>query len=161
MAALTAAANVSLVGSGIKVCGPAHQADTFYGGAILVALNVGTTGKVSCVPTSGTNERFLGISTKTQVAGAADVLIEYWVSGVFLFPAIASVAATDLGEFLVIDKSGTATDNPADLVASGDITPATGDAVIGRIVGRDGSGNLYVDIAVGGTLMTVTTLALF
>lgn len=161
MAALAAQANVALVGgAATKIVGPAHQADTFYAGALLVALNVGTTGKVSCVPTSGTNERFLGICAKTQVIAAADDPVEYYRGGVWLFPAIASIAATDIGTYLVMDKSGTITDNPADAVAAVDITPATGDIVVGQIVGRDGSGNLYVDISLGGANLTVTTLAL-
>lgn len=161
MAALAQDANVCQVGGGgVKVVGPAHQADTFYAGALLFALNIGTTGKVSCVPTSGTAERFLGICSKRQVTTAADQLVEYFVSGIFLFPAIGTIAATDIGSYLTADKSGTISDNPADLVSSLDITAATGDCVIGRIVGMDGSSNLYVDIGVGGMNLTVTTLAL-
>jgi hypothetical protein len=160
MAALTQDANACQVGGGgVKVVGPAHQADTFYAGALLFALNVHTTGKVSCVPTSGTAERFLGICSKRQVTTAADQLVEYFVGGVFLFPAIASIDATEIGSFLVADKSGTISDNPADLVAAGDITPLTGDCVIGRIVGLDGSSNIYVDLNVAGLIITSTTLA--
>lgn len=161
MAALTRNALISRMGGGTKVVGPAHQADIFYGGAMLFALNVGTTGKVSCVPTSGINERFLGICSKKQTTLAADELVEYYVGGTWLFPAIASVGAADIGHFLVCDKSGTPSDNPADLVSAVDITAATGDAVIGRVVGMDASSNLVVDCSMGGTLLTVTTLALF
>jgi hypothetical protein len=160
MAVLAADANISLLGGGVKVMGPAHQADIFYAGAILVALNVGTTGKVSCVPTSGTNERVLGLCSKKQTTTAADQLVEYYIGGVWLFPAIASVAATDIGHFLVIDKSGTVSDNFADLVSQVDITPATGDAVVGRVVGMDASSNLIVDMSWAGSFLTVTTLAL-
>ena len=161
MAVLAVDANVSLVGGGTKVSGPAHQADIFYAGAILFALNVGTTGKISCVPTSGVNERFIGICSKKQTTTAADQLVEYYVGGIFLFPTIAAIASTDIGSWLVCDKSGTASDNPADLVFAGDITPVTGDAVIGRIVGMDGSSNIYVDTDQGGgALLTVTSLAL-
>lgn len=159
MAALAAQANIFQVGGGgVKTYGPAHQADTFYGGALLFALDVHTTGKVSCVPTSGVTEKFLGICSKTQVIAAADDPVEFFSGGVWSFPAIATVAALEIGGWLVADKSGTISDNPADLVAVGDITPATGDCVIGQIVGRDSAGRIHVALAVGLNL-TVTTLA--
>ena len=160
MAVLAVDAQVHHMGGGVKVTGPAHQADTFYGGAILFALAVGTTGKVSCVPTSGTSERVLGICSKKQIITAADQPVEYHRGGVFLFPAVASIAATDIGSFLVADKSGTISDNPLDLVSSVDITPVTGDCVVGQIIGMDASSNLIVDCSLMGLNLTVTTLAL-
>jgi len=161
MAVLSADANVSLVGGNpAKISGPAAIADTYWGGAILVALNVHTTGCVSCVPTSGTAERILGICSKKQIIAAQYDLVEYYVGGIWLIPAIATIDKTEIGSYLVIDKSGTPTDNVADLLGSGDITPASGDAIFGRIVGLDAASNIYVDCNLMGAVMTVTTLAL-
>ena len=151
--------NISMVGGGIKINGPAHQADTFFNGALLFALNIGTGGKVSCVPTNTAADRFLGICSKQVTTTAADQPVEYFVGGIWLFPSIASITAVHIGSFLMqdLDTGGTLTDNVADLLASKTLTLATGDRVIGRIVGMDASLNMFVDLSMAGTVASVTT----
>ena len=162
----TVSTNVANLGGGVKVMGPCAAAgDIFYPGAILFSAKIeasSPTGKINALPTSGILERFAGICSKLQTTTAADQLVEYYVGGVWLFPAIAAVSSADIGSWLICDKDGTLSDNPADLVSSNDVTKTTGDAVIGRIVGMDASSNIVVDCGCGGgLLLTSTSFALY
>ena len=139
MAILAADTAVSTFGVPLKINVLASVAgDVFYSGA-LVYVDVGgagVAGSATVVPAVG--DRFLGISPKQQTPAAAGDLVEVYIEGVFEIPN-STLAATDNGDMLVFDSSGTKTDNPADLVAMLQITPVVSDAVVGQIIKADGT----------------------
>lgn len=106
----------------------AGGADEFYAGALLFGL---AAGGCSVVPVA--TARFLGIVAYHQSPTAAGQFVECYIDGIIGFPTVASVAAGDEGDALVMDVSGTLSDNYADAVASSDITVGAGDILIGRV----------------------------
>ena len=106
-------------------------ADTFFAGA-LVYLD-SSTGKAQVVPETG--DRFYGICAKQVVATAADDRVDVYVGGIWLLPVVGA-EEDDCGELICSDISAP-TDNPADLVSFGDLTPATNDIAIGRAISLD------------------------
>lgn len=129
MAALAANTNCSFVGNPCIVKLTANAADTYYKGAI-VYVDTGGGAQV----TYAAGDRPVGISTKEQTVSAGDS-VEVMVDGFAWLPIGTNIAAADEGELLVNDANGAGgnTDNPADMEAAGDITPAANDACVGVI----------------------------
>lgn len=134
MAILIADTIVNVLTEGaVKVSIPCTGPDTFYKGAIVWTDTSGGTG-LAQVGSLASGDRILGICAENITTTAANDLVTVYVRGLFQCPAMTNVTGADIGDFAVMDASGTITDNPADLVASGDITLDDNDAVLGRIV---------------------------
>lgn len=146
MAALAADINVSSIGPVVTIQMPAI-ADTFYQGAFVYILDAG--GNVSPVPV--TTSICLGLSPTQQVVGTAGDLIQVAIQGYFWMPVGTNIAAEDEGNLLMMDVSGTLSDNPADLVsvAPGDVAIAATDIIVGRLI-RVSSPNMLVAVNFGG-----------
>lgn len=138
MAALSADILARPQGSVHMRSGLANAADTYYRGAIVY---IDTGGGVQVTAAAG--DRPIGICTRKQVVSAGDRVEFVWF-GVIRLPLGSGIAAADEGDLLVNDGP-TDTDNPADMVAAGDITPAANDACIGKILEV---GSNYMDIAI-------------
>lgn len=133
MAILAADSTVSMYGEGLKVPMPCTGADIFYKGAIVWSDTSGGTG-LAQVGSLAAGDRVLGICAEQTTTTAAGDLVPVYIFGAFEFPAMTNVTGADVGDWCVFDVSASITDNPADCVASGDITLAVNDAVVGKIV---------------------------
>jgi len=130
MAALSADTHVPVVGSNVtKYAFKAVGADTFFRGALV--FGDATNGKAQ-VTTPAAGDVFLGVCVKQTVAAAADDLVECYITGTFAF-AMATPAEGDVGDVMVVDVTGTASDNQADAVTGADATLAANDILIGKI----------------------------
>ena len=129
MAALTADVHHPRRGNVKKITVKAIGADTFFAGALVFAD--ASLGKAQVVPASA--DHFLGICVQQVVATAADDLVEIYSEGEFAL-AFAGAAEADVGDAVVIDVSGTKTDNAEDIVSAADATVAAGDILVGRCV---------------------------
>jgi hypothetical protein len=130
MAALTADVHIPHLGTPTKIKVKAVGADTFYAGALVFAD--GTNGKAQVVPAA--TDSFLGICAKQVVVSAADELVEIYVDGIWAL-AFTGVAEVDVGQTVVVDMTGTLSDNEADLVSAADATIVAGDILIGKCIG--------------------------
>ena len=130
MAALTADVHIPHLGTPTKLSVKAVGADTFFAGALVFAD--GTTGKAQVVPAA--TDSFLGICAAQVIATAADDLVEVYVDGIHAL-AFTGVAEVDVGQTVVVDMSGTLSDNEADLVSAADATIVAGDVLVGKCLG--------------------------
>ncbi len=144
------AADVGGATSGISLTVPlkANAADTYYRGSIVY---IDTGGGAQLTVAAG--DRVAGISTEQKTVAVGD-LVEVLIFGAVWLPVGTNVAAADEGEYLVNDGA-TDSDNPADMVSFGDITPAANDAIVGKILRVEGS-EMLVAITPGVTGLLVT-----
>lgn len=157
MAALAADVNCHAVGKTRNVQLSCNAADTFYRGAIAFT---DTGGGVQVTWAAG--DRPIGVVPYQQTTTAASQEVEVITEGLVWLPVGTNVAAADEGDLLLLDADGTTTDNPADLVAAGDITIAAGDMVVGRIVRATSTEMLvYISPALTGSLGTANTAVHF
>lgn len=151
MAALDADIYISTQGQVVTKNFKANAAGTYYQGAVVF---IDTGGGVQVVPAAG--DMAIGISPTKQVVSASDE-VNVIIFGVVGMPIGTNIAAADEGDLCCLDIGSTQSDNPADFVAAGDITPAANDTVLGRIlrvtssqmeifIGPD-TGKLYVATA--------------
>jgi hypothetical protein len=156
MATLAADAKCSTVGEVTTAEFVADATDIYYRGSVVyfdLAGGTDATGKVKLTAAAGDN--CAGISPKYQSVTAGDP-VEVIVAGVVVLPTGSGVTAVDGGDMLVNDGPVTNTDNPADMKALGDITPAANDMLIGRILKSDGT-DMWVHIGVGTGLVSAGT----
>lgn len=146
MAALTTEINLPFIGTPNKSAGVCNAALTFFKGAIVYAD--ATSGKLCRTGAAGT--RAMGIITHTQITTAADQVVEYWSSGIFQFPTLSGVTIADQGENIIVDQSVAVTDNPADCLASGDVTLAANDILIGKLLWMNGAPHVDITGRIGG-----------
>ena len=130
MAALEADVHIPHLGTPTKISVKAIGADTFFAGALVFAD--GTNGKAQVVPAA--TDSFLGICAKQVVATAADDLVEIYVDGIHAL-AFTGVAEADVGQTVVVDMTGTLSDNETDLVSAADATIVAGDILVGKCIG--------------------------
>jgi len=157
MAALAADVKCSTVGPVTTVDLVADATDIYYKGSIVYwdyAGGTDATGKVKVTMDAAT-DRPAGFSPRKQSVSAGDP-VEVIVAGVVVVPTGSGVAAVDGGDILCNDGA-TNSDNPADMKAAGDITPAAGtDCAIGRILKSDGT-DMWVQLGAGLTGMVYGT----
>lgn len=140
MAALAADVNCSAVGKYSSTQFSANGADTFYRGAIVFC---DTGGGLQAVPAAG--DRVIGVIPYQQTTTASGDEVEVVVKGQVWLPVGTNIAAADEGELLALDIGSTQSDNPADFVSLGDITPANNDAIVGTIL-RVTSTEMLIDL---------------
>jgi len=130
MAALTADVDIPHLGTPTKLSVKCVGADTFFKGALVFAD--GTNGKAQAVPAA--TDSFLGICAENTVTTAADELVPIYLDGVWAL-AFTGVAEVDVGQTVVVDMTGTLSDNETDLVSAADATIVAGDILVGKCVG--------------------------
>jgi hypothetical protein len=128
MAALAADVNCSTVGHVITAPFSNNVADIYYRGSIVY---IDTAGGAQVVPAAG--DMAIGISPKKQDV-AAGAIVDVLIFGLVWLPLGSNIAAADEGDIAMLDISAIQSDNPADLVAQGDITLAANDVSVGRIM---------------------------
>ena len=157
MAALAADVQCSVTGTSRNAVLSCNAADTFYKGAIVFTDTAG-----GAQVTWAAGDRPVGVCPYQQTTTAASQNVEVIVEGLVWLPIGANVSAADEGDLLLLDADGTADDNPASMVAAGDITIAAGDVVVGRIVRVTSSAMLvYISPALTGALGTANTAVHF
>ncbi len=129
MAVLAKDLHIPHVGNPTKVPIRVAGADEFYAGALVFAAAAG-----GAVALAAASLPFLGIVTRHFTTTAAGDLIECFVDGVFKFPTISTITGADEGDALIMDASGTLSDNPADCVSAVDATIVVTDVLIGQIL---------------------------
>ena len=130
MAVLSADVHIPNLGTPTKLTVNAIAGgDTFYKGALVFAD--ATLGLAQVLPAA--SDKFLGVCAKQVVAAAGDP-VEIYVDGIWAF-AISGLAATDVGDAVIMDADGTLSDNEADLVGATGATVAVTDILIGKCLG--------------------------
>ncbi len=142
MAVLAANIDVSWVGNPNKLTFAATAADTYYCGSLVFIIK--GTGKVQ--PLAAANYNFAGICVEKQTIAAADDPVEVFVDGIFLLPIGSAISAADEGDLLIMDASGTLSDNPADLVSNLDATGVATDVVVGRVLRVPDAAHMWVQL---------------
>jgi predicted RecA/RadA family phage recombinase len=130
MAVLAADINVNYRGNPTKFDFLCTAADIYYAGALVFIIK--GTGKVQ--PLAAANYNFAGICCKQVTTTAAGQAVECFIDGIFEVPLGANIAAADEGDILLMDASGTLSDNPADLVANLDVTGVVTDVCVARLL---------------------------
>lgn len=135
MAVLAADVQIPHVGNPTKISIAVAGADVFYAGALVFAAAAG-----GAVALAAASLPFLGIVARQFTTVAAGDLIEVYVDGVFRFPTGGAITIADQGDALIMDASGTVSDNPADCVSAVDSTLVATDVLIGQILTVDADG---------------------
>ncbi len=130
MGVLTADVDLPHLGTPTKLTVKAIAGgDTFYKGALVFAD--ATLGLAQVLPAA--SDKFLGICAKQVVAAAGDD-VEIDVDGIWAM-LVSGIAATDVGDAVIMDVSGTLSDNHADVVGATGATVVVTDVLIGKLLG--------------------------
>ena len=133
MAALTADVSIQYKANPVKFSVAADVATTYFAGSLIFGLVAGNATKVPV-----TSLPFIGISAYQQVVAAGGEVECFVGPFIALLPPIATIAIADEQDFLIMDASGTLSDNPGDLVGAAysgaDIVLDNGDILVAKIL---------------------------